>query len=143
MKTYARKRVRPFARGVKMSLLVKLSYLVSGRTRTGLGIQTRAPEYPGGENRRKLSIQMVSKESDLKKARGSWKFVPTKNFRPRRILAPTGLDEASAVALDYASALARRFGSELALLYAFEGSDYAPHGTQRQQRRHGPQPMKC
>src|SRR5271165_3497554 len=63
MKTYARKRVRPFARGVKMSL-------------------TRAPEYPGGENRRKLSIQMVSKESDLKKARGSWKFVPTKNFRP-------------------------------------------------------------
>src|SRR5208282_1635363 len=82
MKTYARKRVRPFARGVKMSLLVKLSYLVSGRTRTGLGIQTRAPEYPGGENRRKLSIQMVSKESDLKKARGSWKFVPTKNFRP-------------------------------------------------------------
>src|SRR5208283_6035225 len=42
MKTYARKRVRPFARGVKMSLLVKLSYLVSGRTRTGLGIQTRA-----------------------------------------------------------------------------------------------------
>src|SRR5208282_1582451 len=115
MKTYARKRVRPFARGVKMSL-------------------TRAPEYPGGENRRKLSIQMVSKESDLKKARGSWKFVPTKNFRPRRILAPTGLDEASAVALDYASALARRFGSELALLYAFEGSDYAPHGPQRQQK---------
>ena len=62
---------------------------------------------------------------------------------PRCILAPTALDEASAVALDYASALARRFGSELALLYAFEGSDYAPHGTQRQQRRHGPQPMKC
>jgi nucleotide-binding universal stress UspA family protein len=44
---------------------------------------------------------------------------------PRRSLAPTALDEASAVALDYASALARRFGSELALLYAFEGSDYA------------------
>ena len=43
----------------------------------------------------------------------------------RRILVPTALDEASAVALDYASALARRFGSELALLYAFEGSDYA------------------
>ena len=44
--------------------------------------QTRAPEYPGGENRRKLSIQMVSEKSDLKKARGLWKFVPTKNFRP-------------------------------------------------------------
>ena len=42
----------------------------------------------------------------------------------RRILVPTALDEDSAVALDYASALARRFGSELALLYAFEGSDY-------------------
>ena len=41
-----------------------------------------------------------------------------------RILVPTALDKASAVALDYASALARRFGSELALLYAFEGSDY-------------------
>ncbi len=27
-----------------------------------VGIQTRAPVYPGGENRRKLSIQMVSKE---------------------------------------------------------------------------------
>src|SRR5208337_651568 len=25
---------------------------------------------------------MVSKESDLKKTRGSWKFVPTKNFHP-------------------------------------------------------------
>jgi len=33
--------------------------------------------------------------------------------RPRRILVPTALDEASAVALDYASALARRFGSAL------------------------------
>ena len=43
----------------------------------------------------------------------------------RRILVPTALDKASAVALDYTSALARRFGSELALLYAFEGSDYA------------------
>ena len=42
-----------------------------------------------------------------------------------RILVPTALDKASAVALDYASALARRFGSEVALLYAFEGSDYA------------------
>ena len=42
----------------------------------------------------------------------------------RRILVPTSLDKASAVALDYASTLARRFGSELALLYAFEGSDY-------------------
>jgi len=31
----------------------------------------------------------------------------------------------AAVALEYSSALARRFGSELALLYAFEGSDYA------------------
>ena len=43
----------------------------------------------------------------------------------RRILVPTALDKASAVALDYTSALARRFGSEVALLYAFEGSDYA------------------
>ena len=43
----------------------------------------------------------------------------------RRILVPTALDKASAVALDYASALARRFGSELAVLYAFEDSDYA------------------
>ena len=43
----------------------------------------------------------------------------------RRILVPTALDQASAVALDYASALARRFRSELALLYAFEDSDYA------------------
>ena len=34
----------------------------------------------------------------------------------RRILVPTALDKASAVALDYASALAGRFGSELALL---------------------------
>jgi hypothetical protein len=39
----------------------------------------------------------------------------------RRILVPTVLDKASAVALDYTSALARRFGSEVALLYAFEG----------------------
>src|SRR5271165_1802792 len=81
MRAYARKRVRPY-RGAKMSLLLKSSYLVSGRTRTGFGIQTGAPEYPGGEHRRKLNIQMVSKESDLKKARGLWKFVPTKNFRP-------------------------------------------------------------
>ena len=43
----------------------------------------------------------------------------------RRILVPTALDQASAVALDYASALARRFRSELAVLYAFEDSDYA------------------
>ena len=43
----------------------------------------------------------------------------------RHILVPTALDKASAVALDYASALARRFGSELAVLYAFEDSDYA------------------
>ena len=42
----------------------------------------------------------------------------------RRILVPTALEKASAVALHYASALARRFGSELALFYAFEGSDY-------------------
>jgi nucleotide-binding universal stress UspA family protein len=43
----------------------------------------------------------------------------------RRILVPTALDKAWAVALDCASALARRFGSELALLYAFEDSNYA------------------
>ena len=42
----------------------------------------------------------------------------------RRILVPTALDKASAVALDYTSALARRFGSGLALLYVFEGPDY-------------------
>ena len=47
------------------------------------------------------------------------------NVSLRRILVPTALDKASAVALDYASALARRFGSELAVLYAFEDSDYA------------------
>ena len=40
----------------------------------------------------------------------------------RRILVPTALDKASAVALDYASALARRFGS---MLYAFEDSGSA------------------
>ena len=43
----------------------------------------------------------------------------------RRILVPTSLDKASAVALGYASALARRSGSELAVLYAFEDSDSA------------------
>ena len=72
-----------------------------------------------------------SEEWDLRKARGSWRFVPTKNFRRdfcvslHRILVPNGLDEDSAVALDYASALARRFGSEISLLYSFEDSDYA------------------
>jgi len=55
--------------------------------------------------------------------------------RPRRILAPTALDETSAVAVDYASALAWRFGSELALLYAFEGSDYAQSSNREAELR--------
>jgi nucleotide-binding universal stress UspA family protein len=46
-------------------------------------------------------------------------------FNLRRILVPIAFEQASAVALDYASALARRLGSELAVLYAFEKSDYA------------------
>jgi nucleotide-binding universal stress UspA family protein len=48
---------------------------------------------------------------------------------PLRVLVPTALDEASAVALDYASALAGRFGSEIALLYASE--DHLSAGNSR------------
>src|SRR5689334_13248858 len=38
-----------------------------------------------------------------------------------RILVPTALDDASALALGYALSLASRFDAELTLLYVFEG----------------------
>jgi nucleotide-binding universal stress UspA family protein len=83
--------------------------------------------------RESAQAQYLNGLQGIRPKKGAWlvevrpdeELPPYCSVNPRRILAPTALDEASAVALDYASALARRFGSELALLYAFEGSDYA------------------
>lgn len=75
------------------------------------------------------------KDAWLVEVRPHEELPPDFCVRPRRILAPTALDEASAVALDYASALARRFGSELTLLYAFEGSDYTQSSNREAELR--------
>jgi len=93
------------------------------------------PNWGSGISGRRASAQAQYSNGlqGIRPKKGAWlvevrpdeELPPYCSVNPRRILAPTALDEASAVALDYASALARRFGSELALLYAFEGSDYA------------------
>src|SRR5208283_3740062 len=97
---------------------------------TGLGIQTRGSGISGRRESAQaqylngLQGMIPKKGACLVEVRPDEELPTDFCVSPRRILAPTALDEASAVALDYASALARRFGSELALLYVFEGSDY-------------------
>jgi hypothetical protein len=81
---------------------------------------TCAPRLANG-----LQGMSLKKSGRLVEVRPDEELPAAFSFSLRRILVPIALDKASAVACDYASTLAQRFGSELAVLYAFEDSDYA------------------